>query len=284
MFEHIGEARRAVQVTDARELELERRPAQLLALGSQLAHGSVGLNAAERVFAARGVRAIRIPTILLSVMPHYASAHDVRVPPAWLSSALGDLEAADALGDLTWVMTGYFATPGQPAAVASWLAAPPLTSRPALLVDPTLGDTELGFYTDPGLVEELRAELLPLATGIAPNTFELAHLSGRPLSGLTSRAAIEEAARSIMGPRTEWVVVTGVRLDRRKVAPGQPADICEIVVTPTWSSVHRQPDRNIAAKGLGDTFAAALATALLDRYGIGEAVEFAAAEVRALHT
>ncbi|MGO2140146.1 MAG: PfkB family carbohydrate kinase [Leucobacter sp.] len=282
VFEHIGEARRAVQVTDARALELERRPAQLLALGSQLAHGSVGLNATERVFAARGVRAIRIPTILLSVMPHYASVHDVRVPPTWLTDALGDLETADALGDLAWVMTGYFATPGQPAAVASWLAARPTAARPALIVDPTLGDTELGFYTDPALVDELRAELLPLATGVVPNTFELAHLSGRPLSDLTSRAAVEEAARSIMGTRTEWVVVTGARLDPHKAVPGQPADICEIVVTPTQSSVHRQPDREIATKGLGDTFAAALATALLDRYGIGESVEFAAAEVRAL--
>ncbi|UTX54023.1 bifunctional hydroxymethylpyrimidine kinase/phosphomethylpyrimidine kinase [Leucobacter aridicollis] len=279
-FERIGERRRAVQLADARQLELTRRPAHILAIGSQLAHGSVGLNAAARVFGSRGAHAITLPTILLSVMPHYAAVHDVQVPAAWLADTLRDLAAADALTDLQWLSTGYFATLGQPTAVADWFASQAESTRPALLVDPTLGDAELGFYTDPGLVDEIRSELLPLATGIVPNRFELAHLSASPLAELSSRGAVEEAARSIMGPQTEWVVVTGVRLPSRQPRIGGPADICDVLVTPTWSSVHRQEEREVTAKGLGDTFAAALTTALLERYDIDEAVEFASGEVR----
>lgn len=283
-LERIGERRRAVQLADARSLEIERAPATLLAIGSQLAHGSVGLNAAERVFFSRGVRAIRIPTILLSVMPHYAAVHDVQVPAAWLAEALRDLAAAGALAGLEWLTTGYFATPGQPAAVAEWLRDEPARTRPALIVDPTLGDVELGFYTDPRLAAEIRAELLPLATGIVPNVFELAHLSGSPRAALRSRAAIEAAARTLMGPQTEWVVVTGVSLPSLRNEPGHHPDICEVLVTRSWSSVHRQQQRNTTAKGLGDTFTAALATALIERHDVDEAVEYAAAEVRRMLT
>lgn len=280
----IGARRRAVQIADAATLELTSRPAALIAFGSQLLHGSVGLNAAERVYAGRGVRAIRVPTIVLSVMPHYASAHDTPISARWIAAALDDLEAAHALTGLALATTGYFATADQPAAVATWLRRMPAADRPPLIVDPTLGDVELGFYTDPGLVTTIRHELLPLATGIVPNLFELAHLSGTPIAQLDSRRAIEAAARAIMGELTDWVAVTGVRLPPRPGvdSPGQPADVCELLVRRDSSSVHRQPALEITAKGLGDTFTAALIAALLDAHDVDEAIDAAAQEVRRL--
>lgn len=301
--ERTGERRRAMRLDDAAALELDRRPARLLAFGSQLLHGSVGLNAAERVYAGRGIRAVRVPTILLSVMPHYASVHDVRVSPTWISDALADLEAANALDRVELVTAGYFASPGQPAAVADWFARQPAETRPPLILDPTLGDTELGFYTDPGLVPALLEELVPLATGIAPNLFELAHLSGRPIASLSSREAIEAAARSLMGERTEWIAVTGVRIaapwdtpgdapdhapDRTPGhAPGHPPNrggptVCELLVRPNGSSAHPHRAFETRAKGLGDTFTAALVAALLGGEAVGDAVDAAASEVRAL--
>lgn len=298
-----GEARRALRLDDAAALELDRRAATLLAFGSQLLHGSVGLNAAERVYARNDIRPVRVPTILLSVMPHYAAVHDIRVPPAWLAEALADLAAAGALADIELVTAGYFASPGQPAALADWFAAQPADARPPLILDPTLGDTELGFYTDPGLVQALREELVPIAAGIVPNLFELAHLSGRAIESLTSRAAIEDAARSLMSERTEWIAVTGVRLtaaglvDAAGVAgvagvtetTGHAAGtagtaaprVCEILVRPTASSIHAHRAFDTRAKGLGDTFTAALVAALLTGQSAEEAVDSGAAEVRA---
>lgn len=275
--------RRARLVAAPAALELDRRPTALLTFGSQLLHGSVGLNAAGRVFADYGVRTIQVPTILLSALPHHARVHEVQIPTSWLSASLEELTASGAMRDLRLVTTGYFASPGQPAAVADWYEKLPIEHRPPLIVDPVLGDTDLGFYTLPALAGTIREELFPLAMGVTPNLFELAQLSGVPVEDLNSHTAIEAAARSIMGDFTEWVIVTGIRFPPTALEVGGPASshIGEILVRRASSSTHRLQAAAISPKGLGDTFAAVLAAALLDGYAIAEAVDFAAAEVYA---
>lgn len=245
----------AVRVEAAGSLELDPRPTQIVNFGSQVLHGTVGIPAARRVTEAAGVRTIDIPTILLSVLPHFASVHHVDVPADWIAHALEDVAAAGALDELRLVTSGYFAAPAQAAAVAAWLRSRPGPALPFLL-DPTLGDIELGFYTDPALVDTLRDELVPLASGMTPNLFELAHLSGAPLASLTSPAPIARAARSLMSPQTQWVVVTGVR------SP-VTASVGEVIVTATEHCAHWHAPIRTSAKGLGDTFTAALAIELL---------------------
>ncbi|KAM9861586.1 bifunctional hydroxymethylpyrimidine kinase/phosphomethylpyrimidine kinase [Leucobacter sp. BZR 635] len=77
-----------------------------------------------------------------------------------------------------------------------------------------------------------------------------------------------------MGRHTEWVVVTGARF------AGDPEQISEVLVHRDSASVHTRPDAHISAKGLGDTFTAALVTALLDGRAVEQAVSDASAEVR----
>lgn len=273
----IATGRIAARVDAASTLELDRRPARLLSFGSQLVHGSVGLNAAERVYSDNGIRIIGVPTILLSVMPHYASVHDIAIPAAWLAHALEDLDRSRALAHVELVTSGYLATAAQTAPIARWYDAHAAAHRPPLILDPTLGDTELGFYTDPELVGAIRRDLLPLATGITPNLFELAHLTDTPLAELTTPTRIEAAARALMGPRTEWVAVTGVHC---VPAPQSPDTVGELLVTRTHATTHAHQRMPTAAKGLGDTFTAALAVALLGRSDITTAVDAAAAAVR----
>lgn len=284
----------AARVDAAPALELDRRPARILSFGSQLVHGSVGLNAAERVTTASGIRVVAVPTILLSAMPHYESVHHIEIPAHWLAQTLHDLDQIRALASVEIVTSGYLASPSQTEPIARWYDALPRASRPPLLLDPTLGDTELGFYTDPEVAGAIRRDLVPLATGITPNLFELAHLTGIPLPELTTPARIEAAARTLMGPRTEWVAVTGVdcsphpnadavdplTTDTHAPDTQTPDAVGELLVTRMHTTVHTHARVRTSAKGLGDTFAAALAVAVLGGADITAAVDAAATAVR----
>lgn len=264
------------QVDGAEQLELHQAPARLLAFGSQLLHGSVGLNAAQPVYEEAGLRTVQVPSIILSVMPHYPSVHHLDVSDEWLTRALQDLEAIDALSGVELITSGYLARADQATAIATWYQDLDPASRPPLILDPTLGDVELGFYTDPGLAQKFRDELAPLAMGLTPNLFELSHLTDVPLAQLTTTKQIEEAARTLLGPHTTWVVVTGIDLP---AGEDFSADIGEILVVREGYSVHRHERVETVAKGLGDTFTAALNVALLDGSDLDSAVDAAAAEV-----
>lgn len=315
----IESPRIAAQVEGAGSLELDATQARILAVGSQLVHGSVGLNAAERVYTAEGMPAIRIPSIVLSVMPHYPSVHHIDIAAGWIGATLNDLDAVGATESVELVSAGYLVSVAQAEALAEWLAewlsgwpagsrtsgsAVPETGSVALetesarggarrtfVLDPTLGDIEVGFYTDPALAQGFRDHLIPLATGITPNLFELAHLTGTDLADLVTLDAIEQAARTLMGPRTEWVIVTGLGLDElgargSAAAPADgagasdPGSIGEMVVTGEGMRIRRHEKIDTAAKGLGDTFTAMLNVALLRGGSLDSAIDLAAAEVR----
>lgn len=269
-----GVARIASQVEAAHTLELDTSLPRILAFGSQLVHGSVGLNATERVYAARSVHALRIPTIVLSAMPHYPSVHHVDIAGGWIADTLNDLVSIGATDDLELVTGGYFTAPAQVEALSDWFLARPAGGRPTLVLDPTLGDIEVGFYTDPALAAAFQEHLIPHATGMTPNLFELAHLTGQRPEKLDTLGVIEAAARSLFSEATEWLVVTGIEMQQ------DAETIAEMLVTRDSISLHRHPKLRTAAKGLGDTFTAALNVALLRGEALDDAVEFAAAEVR----
>lgn len=149
--------------------ELDLRPADVLLIGSQLAYGSEGTNASAPVLTGSGLRVSLVPTILLSNLPHHRSVHSVAIPPEWLGQVLSDLAALTVTDEIDTVSTGYFADPQQVEVVAGFLAGL-VQRRPQLrvVVDPTLGDDDVGAYTDPRVAASLREHLLPLATGLTP--------------------------------------------------------------------------------------------------------------------
>lgn len=249
--------------------ELDRRPAQVLLIGSQVAFGSVGMSGVLPLLT--DTRVVPLPTIVLSNLPHYPSVHANPMPAEWLAGSIRDLEALGVLGEIDSVCTGYFASPDQVAAVADALE-PLVTRRPELrvLVDPTLGDSDVGMYTDPAVAPALRERMLPLATGIVPNGFELGLLSGEDT---TSDA--EDAARALFGPRTEWVVVSG------GAATGGPT-LVDMVVTRDGVDRLEHPLIPTTVKGTGDAFAGALLAELRRGAAVADAVTAAAEAVRAL--
>jgi len=249
--------------------ELDRHPADVLLIGSQVAFGSVGMNGVLPMLS--GARVVPVPTIVLSNLPHYPSVHASPMSAEWLAGSIRDLVSLGVLDEIDSVCTGYFASPEQVHAVADALE-PLIARRPDLrvLVDPTLGDSDVGMYTDPAVAPALRERMLPLATGIVPNCFELGLLSEQDTA-----SDAEAAARAIFGSRTEWVVVSG------GAASGGPT-LVDLVVTRDGVDRLEHPLIPTTVKGTGDAFAGALLAQLRRGAAVTDAVTAAATAVRAL--
>lgn len=264
----------------ANALELDTRPAEVVVFGSQLAFGSVGLNAGLPVYAEAGVRCAAIPTVILSNLPHYPSVHGIDVPAQWITDTLHDLDATGALESVRAIAVGYLAAPDQAHAIADWYRGLDAATRPPLILDPTFGDADVGFYTDPAVAPAVRDALVRLAVVVTPNTFELEYLSAQPDPDLarTSGASVTDVIDRAQRLRTAaasgaQVVITGLAT--------APATIGNLLVTDSEPEIVTGPELSTVAKGLGDTFAAQLVSRTLAGDTLPVAVDAAAARVRA---
>ncbi|WP_458683430.1 PfkB family carbohydrate kinase [Prescottella equi] len=267
---------------DARNLELDPRLAEVLVIGSQLAYGSVGLNAALPVYEASGLRCAAVPTTILSVLPHYPSMHRADLSGDWLREVLHDLGGSGALDQLRAISIGYLACPEHAAVVAEWCSSRTGSAVGVpFVLDPTLGDVDLGLYNDPNVAAALRRWLLPMATGLTPNLFELALLTDRPLSSLTRIEEVTAAAQSLMTRHTQWIVVTGLRSTTVGNDGSRLGRIGELVLTHDTVQVLSRTVAPANPAGVGDTFTASLISRLLSYDDLLLAVD-AAAEYTAL--
>lgn len=252
----------------AQSLELDTRPVSVLAFGSQLLSGGVGLNAALPVYTQADIRVAGVPTLLLSNLPHYPSVQTLDIPAEWMRKALTDLEATGALNTVRAVAVGYLADPAQAYAIADWFESLPSKRRPFFVLDPTFGDGDVGFYTNPAVVPAIREALVPLADIMTPNSFELCHLTGVEPE-IEERAAdseepekvlgaLVERARTLMTEHTRAVILTGVSQN-----DDGAAKIGNIVVTKADAMSFFFDEVATQSKGLGDTFTTALVSRLL---------------------
>lgn len=223
----------------------------VVSVQSQVVYGRVGNNVAVPTFAALGLTVAAVPTVLLSNTPHYASLHGGVVPEAWFGGWLDDLVARGALAHLRAVQTGYLGSAAQAECLATWIAARRV-ALPGLrvVVDPVVGDHDVGVYVDPALVELYRRTLVPLADGLTPNDFELACLTGRTIASVDDAV---RAARTLLGGHVQWIAVTSAVPDA-----WAPDRMQVLLVTREAAHVITHPCVPVAAKGLGDLFAASL--------------------------
>ncbi len=223
----------------------------VVSVQSQVIYGRVGNNVARPTLEAMGLTVAAVPTVLYSNTPHYPTMHGGAIPIAWFRGYLNDLSARGALQHLRAILVGYLGSPAQALALAKWVK-PLLALHPGLrvVVDPVMGDDDHGIYVDPGLAQAYRQHLMPLAHGLAPNSFELAHLTGQSVNDVDSVVA---AARSLLSGRTEWVAVTSAAPDS-----WDAGQMKVVLVTRTQSRVVTHPRVAIAPKGTGDLFSAAM--------------------------
>lgn len=248
----------------------------IVSIQSQVVYGYVGNNAAMPVFRRAGLRAIAVPTVILSNTPHYPTLHGGAVPLEWFEGLLKGLDERGVTKVARAVVCGYLGQPGQADLLARWLPAL-RAARPDLRVhiDPVMGDRNDGLYVDAGLVAQYRGLLVPLADGMTPNHFELELLVGRALASIDDVVA---AARELIAQGPEWIVVTSA-------APmaATPGTLQLAVVTRDKASIVTHPEIAIppSVHGTGDVFMASLTARLLTGQDLPDAAREAAAQVTA---
>lgn len=172
--------------------------ATVIAVSSFVARGTVGLRAIMPAFDRMGHETIAVPTILLSNHLGHPRAEGAAVAPETLDAAIAGLDANGWLSRVDAVLTGYLPSPEHVRIVEALIVRLRVLRPEALVVcDPVLGDHPEGLYVPPAVAEEVRDRLLPLATHVKPNRFELAVLAGRPVETL---ADVVHAARTLPAP------------------------------------------------------------------------------------
>jgi pyridoxine kinase len=174
--------------------------ARVLAISSQVVYGLVGLNCIVPALQSGGHEVMAIPTILLSNHPGHGKPEGRVTAPSELAGMIAALEKLGAFENIDAVITGYFASAEQIEIVAALIAR---LKCKIILVDPVLGDHGK-LYVGQAVAEAIRDHLLPLATILTPNAFELSWLSGLP-----TRNSVEaiQAARSL---KVNEVIATSV--------------------------------------------------------------------------
>ncbi|EMF4673683.1 pyridoxine/pyridoxal/pyridoxamine kinase [Providencia stuartii] len=241
-------------------------PYDVISIQSQVIYGSVGNSIAVPALMKQGLRVAAVPTVILSNTPHYVTCHGGELPGEWFRGYLSGLVERDCLGSVRAILTGYLGSRDKAHDLAQWLSSV-RQSYPSIpvIVDPVMGDEDSGFYIPPEIADVYRDEVLPLATGIIPNKFELATLSGQQIKTLDDAT---QAARLLLKGHTQWVIITSAF---------QPDDesIEVVCVTKQDVAVIRHKRYPVTPKGTGDLFGAELTAQLLAGLSVPDAAKMA---------
>jgi pyridoxine kinase len=209
--------------------------ARILAISSHVAHGSVGLSAMVPLLQTLGHEVLTLPTTLLSNHRGHDHVGGSNVDPEILANVLDAIEKNGWLATVDALITGYLPTVRH---VDLAIDAARRADARMTVVDPVLGDDPDGLYIDVAVAEAVRDRLLPLATLITPNRFELTWLTGKPVTSVAEAVLASSSIRSID------VVVTSVPVDDATIANVTDDRMCAV------------SRREYVPHGTGDCFAA----------------------------
>jgi len=192
--------------------------AKVLAISSQVVLGSVGLSIAVPALQAEGYEVLAVPTVLLSNHPGLGPPKGGAVDIAPLLDGAGGIQG---FAGVDAVFTGYFSKPEQVEKAAEVIRA----LKPGLVVvDPILGDNGK-LYVAEAVAQVIKTHLVPLATVLTPNVFELSWLAGRAIGNDADAVA---AARALGRPE---VIVTSVPANEKLLTLRVTADAVQQVAS-----------------------------------------------------
>lgn len=239
----------------------------ILILSSFVASSPVGGGAQVVALREMEIEAALAPTVLLGRHPGLGPPGGGPVDPALFEGVLTGIEANGGFARAEAVITGYFASPEQVAVAARTLDAVRRVRSDALIVvDPIMGDEGKGLYVPAAVADAIARDLAPRADLIAPNAWELAYLSGGPVTDAASAIA---AARAL--GRT--VLVSSIDAGPGKIA------VLWVDETEAWLATHARAGS--APNGTGDLLTALFTAALISGASPPDALETAVSDVAA---
>ena len=239
----------------------------VLILSSFVAASRVGGSVQAAVLERMGVTAIHVPTVAFGRHPGLGAPGGGPIDDGIFEGMLTGVEAAGGLIDLSAVICGYFASPGQVNAAAKAIEKARAASPAApVIVDPIMGDEETGLYVKEEVAQAILGVLVPAADILTPNAWELARMTSRPVGDLAEARA---AARTLGGV----TLVSSVPLGD---------DIGVLLSSPEGDLLARHARAPSAPKGTGDLLVGLFAGALAEGISLPEAMMAAVSEVAAL--
>ena len=182
---------------------------QILSIQSTVTIGFVGNNVAGPVITHLGHQPLLVNTVALAAHPGYGLIAGGPMPDATFNAILCALPTLGNLKTIGTVITGYLGALTQVNTISQLIKAWQLEQTlGSYILDPVLGDNGR-IYVDNKIVAAMRDNLLPLATFVTPNQFELELLSGQTVRDVPSA---DKAAHYLLGqyPNLSGVLVTGI--------------------------------------------------------------------------
>lgn len=242
----------------------ERRA--VLVISSHVVRGSVGNRAAVFALETLGHPVWALPTVILPWHPGHGPSARCVLPNAAFSAMVDDLCSAPWLGEVGAVLSGYLGHCEQAADVARLVDAVRACNGDTLYAcDPVIGDSG-GLYVPQETATAIRDLLVPRASIVTPNRFELEWLCDARLADTTQ---ILEAA-ALLGPQR--VLVTS--------APSMMAGSIGNILLRDGKALmaeHRQIPN--PPNGLGDLTAAVFLARLMNGDGDDKALQGTTASV-----
>ncbi len=251
------------------------RVTTILSIQSSVAYGHVGNSAVTFPLMRMGVEVWPVITVHFSNHTGYGTWRGPLLSAADLRDVVQGIDERGVLGDVDAVLSGYQGGEDIGAMILDAVALVKQRNPAAIYCcDPVLGDEDGGLYVRPGIPELMRQQVLPAAQIITPNQFELASLTGLPVSTMAELLSAADAARSI-GP--DVVLVTSVvRRD------GPPATIDMVAVNAAGAWLVTTPRLPQSFTGSGDVTAATFLASLLGSYDVPQAMAHTAAVIYGL--
>lgn len=231
-------------------------PPRVLTIAGSDSGGGAGIQADLKTMLANGVHGMSVVAAVtaqnsLGVQGYW------ELPPeavrAQLDSVLSDI-GVDA------VKTGMLASPVLVETVAEVLAG---VGAP-IVVDPVGVSKHGDPLLEPAAVGVLKARLLPLATVVTPNLWEVEQLTGLRIEAEEQMMA---AAQAVLALGPKWALIKGGHL------PGEPVDLLTDGKTEYRYSAERHD--NDHTHGTGCTLASAIASHLAHGEDVPDAVRLA---------
>ena len=223
----------------------------ILSLQSWVAYGHVGNAAALFPMQRMGAEIVAVNTVQFSNHTGYGSWTGQALDGTAVQALVNGIAARGVLPRIDAVLSGYLGNPAVADAVLDAVARVRLANPAALYCcDPVIGDTQPGIYVQPGVLVALRDRAVPAADILTPNQFEVAALTGLPVTTLDDAIAAAAALRHRMRPGGT-VLVTSLQ-----VAETEPGTNGMLVVDQTGASRVITPHLPVEVNGAGDVTAA----------------------------
>ncbi len=180
----------------------------ILTIQSHVAAGHVGNRSATFAIERFGCEAISVNTVQFSNHTGYGAWTGKVCPPDEIAEVVRGVFALGALARCDGVISGYQGGAAVGRVILGAVDRVRAGTPDALYCcDPVMGDDGRGVFVHAEIPDHLRGQVVPHADIITPNRFELALLTGRPVTTVAETIAAAAAARAL-GP--SLVLVTSV--------------------------------------------------------------------------